>query len=167
MVGQTLDLTNFAARSGSTVLAVQRRARILRSRLAELRLEPGDVLLLLERADAMERLRADPDVVLMEWSASEVPLVGRAPLALAILAAVVLPAAFELVPIVITALLGALAVIATGCLNFRQAARAIDSRIILMIATALALGKALEATGGAAFLAGGVLELLTGPRPGP
>ena len=40
MVGQTLDLTNFAARSGCTVLAVQRRARILRSRLAELRLEP-------------------------------------------------------------------------------------------------------------------------------
>jgi di/tricarboxylate transporter len=162
MVGQTLDLTNFAARSGCTVLAVQRRARILRSRLAELLLEPGDVLLLLERADAMERLRADPDVVLMEWSASEVPLVSRAPVALAILAAVVLPAAFELVPIVITALLGVLALVATGCLNFRQAARAIDSRIILMIATALALGKALEATGGAAFFAHGVLHLLAG-----
>ncbi|MGH6943946.1 MAG: SLC13 family permease, partial [Geminicoccaceae bacterium] len=93
MVGQTLDLTNFAARSGCTVLAVQRRVRILRSRLAELRLEPGDVLLLLERADAMERLRADPDIVLMEWSAREVPLVGRAPVALIILAGVVLPAA--------------------------------------------------------------------------
>ncbi|MGH6943880.1 MAG: SLC13 family permease, partial [Geminicoccaceae bacterium] len=79
-----------------------------------------------------------------------------------ILAGVVLPAALELVPIVITALLGALALIATGCLNFRQAARAIDARIILMIATALALGKALEATGGAAFVAGVVLDLLAG-----
>lgn len=166
MVGQTLDLTNFAARSGCTVLAVQRRARILRSRLAELPLEPGDVLLLLERADAMERLRTDPDVVLMEWSASQVPLIGRAPLALAILAAVVLPAAFELVPIMITAVIGAFALIVTGCLNFRQALRAIDSRIILMIATALALGKALEATGGAAYLAGGVLTLLAGASAG-
>ena len=162
MVGQTLDLTNFAARSGCTVLAVQRRARILRSRLAELRLEPGDVLLLLERADAMERLRADPDIVLMEWSASAVPLVSRAPIAIMILAAVVLPAAFDLVPIVITAVLGALALVATGCLNYRQAMRAIDPRIILLIASALALGKALEATGGAAFIAGTVLHLLAG-----
>jgi di/tricarboxylate transporter len=162
MVGSTLDLTNFSARTGCTVLAVQRRARILRARLQELRLEPGDVLLLLAGSDAIEGLRADPDVVLMEWSASAMPAVRRAPVALAILAGVVLPAAFNLVPIVITALIGALACIATGCLNVRQASRAIDPRIILMIAAALGLGKALEATGGAAFVAGTVLDLLTG-----
>jgi di/tricarboxylate transporter len=39
--------------------------------------------------------------------------------------------------------------IATGCLNPRQAARAVDLRIYLLIGSALALGTALQTTGGA------------------
>jgi di/tricarboxylate transporter len=165
MIGQTLDLTNFPARSRCTVLGIQRRARMLRTRLHELRLEPGDVLLLVGRQSSMERLRADPDVLLMEWSASEIPLVAKAPVAAAIFAAVVLPAALDLVPIVITALLGVFALVATGCLNIRQAARAVDRQIVLIIASALALGSALQATGGAAYLAGLVLWVMEGAPP--
>jgi di/tricarboxylate transporter len=137
----------------------------LRTRLHELRLEPGDVLLLVGRQSSMEGLRADPDVLLMEWSASEMPLVAKAPVAAAIFAAVVLPAALDLVPIVITALLGVFALVATGCLNIRQAARAVDRQIVLIIASALALGSALQATGGAAYLAGLVLWVMEGAPP--
>jgi di/tricarboxylate transporter len=165
MVGQTLELTNFPARSQCTVLGIQRRARMLRTRLHELRLEPGDVLLLVGRQNAMERLRGDPDVLLMEWSASEMPLVAKAPLAAAIFAMVVLPAALDLVPIVITALLGVFALVATGCLNIRQAARAVDRQIVLIIAAAIALGSALEATGAAAYVAALVLGLMKGAPP--
>jgi di/tricarboxylate transporter len=166
MIGQTLELTNFPGRSQCNVLGIQRRARMLRTRLHELRLEPGDVLLLVGRQQAMERLRGDPDVLLMEWSASEMPLVAKAPLAAAIFAMVVLPAALDLMPIVITALLGVFALVATGCLNIRQAARAVDRQIVLIIAAALALGSALEATGGAAYLAGLVLQAMEGAPPG-
>jgi di/tricarboxylate transporter len=165
IIGQTLELTNFPARSQCTVLGIQRRARMLRTRLHELRLEPGDVLLLVGRQDALERLRADPDVLLMEWSASEMPLVSKAPVAAAIFAAIVLPAALDLVPIVITALLGVVALVATGCLNIRQAARAVDRQIVLIIASALALGTALEATGGAAYVAMLVLRAMEGASP--
>jgi di/tricarboxylate transporter len=165
MIGQTLELTNFPARSQCTVLGIQRRARMLRTRLHELRLEPGDVLLLVGRQDALERLRADPDVLLMEWSASEMPLVSKAPVAAVIFAAIVLPAALDLVPIVITALFGVVALVATGCLNIRQAARAVDRQIVLIIASALALGTALEATGGAAYVAMLVLRAMEGASP--
>lgn len=165
IAGQTLEFTNFPARSHCTVLGIQRRARMLRTRLGELRLAPGDVLLLLGFSDQIERLRADPDVLLMEWSASEMPMFRRAPLAAAIFAGVVLPAAFGLVPIVVTALLGVLALVATGCLNIRQAARAVDRQIVLIIASALGLGVALEATGGAAYLAGLVLGAMAGAPP--
>ena len=165
MIGQTLELTNFPARSQCTVLGIQRRARMLRTRLHELRLEPGDVLLLVGRQDAIDRLRADPDVLLMEWSASEMPLVSKAPVAAAIFAAIVLPAALDLVPIVITALFGVVALVATGCLNIRQAARAVDREIVLIIASALALGTALEATGGAAYVAMLVLDAMEGASP--
>jgi di/tricarboxylate transporter len=165
MIGQTLELTNFPGRSQCTVLGIQRRARMLRTRLHELRLEPGDVLLLVGRQDAIERLRADHDVLLMEWSASEMPLVSKAPVAAAIFAAIVLPAALDLVPIVITALFGVVALVATGCLNIRQAARAVDRQIVLIIASALALGTALEATGGAAYVAMMVLDAMAGASP--
>ena len=165
MIGQTLELTNFPARSQCTVLGIQRRARMLRTRLHELRLEPGDVLLLVGRQDAIDQLRADPDVLLMEWSASEMPLVRKAPVAAAIFAAIVLPAALDLVPIVITSLFGVVALVAAGCLNIRQAARAVDRQIVLIIASALALGAALETTGGAAYLAMLVLQAMEGASP--
>lgn len=165
MVGQTLDLSNFRARSACDVLGIQRRARMLRTRLADLRFEAGDVLLLVGREAAIESLRADPDVLLMEWSATEMPLVSHAPAAAAIFLAVVVPAALDLVPIVVTALLGVVAIVLTGCLNIRQAARAVDRRIVLVIASAMALGTALEATGGAAWLALSMLELLAGTSP--
>jgi di/tricarboxylate transporter len=165
MIGQTLELTNFPARSRCTVLGIQRRARMLRTRLHELRLEPGDVLLLVGRQDAIDQLRADPDVLLMEWSASEMPMVSKAPIAAAIFAAIVLPAALDVVPIVITALTGVVALVATGCLNIRQAARAVDREIVLLVAAALALGTALEATGGAAYIAMLVLLAMEGASP--
>ncbi len=162
MVGQTLELTNFQQRSRCIVLGIERRARMLRTRLHELRLEPGDVLLLVGRQGNIEQLRADPDVLPMEWSASEMPLVHKAPIAAAIFAGIVLPAALDLVPIVVTALVGVIALIATGCLNVRQAARAVDRQIVLIIAAALALGTALEATGAAAYLAELVLSATAG-----
>ena len=162
MVGQTLELTNFQERTRCTVLGIERRARMLRTRLHELRLEPGDVLLLVGRQAAIERLRTDPDVLPMEWSASDMPMVHKAPLAAAIFAAIVLPAALDLLPIVVTALLGVIALIATGCLNIRQAARAVDRQIVLIIAASLGLGTALEATGAAAYLASVVLGATAG-----
>jgi di/tricarboxylate transporter len=101
----------------------------------------------------------------MEWSASEMPLVRKAPLTAIIFAAIVVPAALDLVPIVVTAMLGILALILTGCLNVRQAARAVDRQIVLIIASSLALGSALEATGGAAYLAMLVLQAMQGAPP--
>ena len=166
IIGQTLEFTNLPARSHCTVLGIQRRARMLRTRLGELRLQPGDVLLLLGLSDDIERLRGDPDILVMEWSASEMPLVRKAPLAALIFAAVVAPAALDLVPIVVTALLGVLALVLTGCLNVRQAARAVDRQIVLIIASSLALGTALEATGAAAYLAHLVLVAMAGAPPG-
>ncbi|MEK9660462.1 MAG: SLC13 family permease [Alphaproteobacteria bacterium] len=50
-------------------------------------------------------------------------------------------------------------------LNIRQAGRAIDRRVVLLVAAALALGTALQATGGAGFLAGALLAALGDAAP--
>ena len=77
--------------------------------------------------------------------------------ALLIFALTVGTAATGLLPIVIATLLGALLMIATGCISVQQAARAIDRRIYLLVGTAFAMALPLQATGGAQFIAHGVV----------
>jgi di/tricarboxylate transporter len=55
--------------------------------------------------------------------------------------------------------------IAAGVLNIRQAAAAIDRTIVMTIATALALGAALQETGGAVFIANNLLGALSDLGP--
>jgi di/tricarboxylate transporter len=77
----------------------------------------------------------------------------RAPLALAILAATVLAAATEWLSPPLAFLFGAVAMVATRCIDVEQAYRSIDLRIFVMIAGVIPLGIAMENTGTAALLA--------------
>lgn len=158
--GQTPEQLRFSRRHGVKLLGVQRRSRMVRKRLTEIRLEPGDVLLIQGEESAIRALRGNPDIILMEWSAEDLPATSLTQRAVAIFLLAVGAAAFGLVPIVVAAVCGAAAMIATGCLTMRQAAGAIDRTIVLMIAVALALGVSLEHTGGAPWLAGGLLAVL-------
>lgn len=86
------------------------------------------------------------------------PMLAAARRALIIFAAVIILAATSLLPIVVAVFAGATAMIGLGCLNVRQAFRAVDMRIVLLVATSLALGTALQETGGAAFIAMGIVS---------
>jgi di/tricarboxylate transporter len=152
MVGRNLEQIGFRYAYHCVVLGIRRRARMIRARMTEIRLEPGDVLLVQGQPDDVQALQASRDVVLMEWSRHELPAAHRVKRALIIFAAVVGLAALGIMPIVITALAGAAAMVALDVLNLRQAARAVDGKIVTMIAAALALGVAMQETGGATFL---------------
>jgi di/tricarboxylate transporter len=133
--------------------------------MSEIRLEAGDVVLILGPRDSVRGLRTNRDVLLLEWSAIELPEVHFAGRARLIFAATILAGASGAVPIVIAALAGAAAMIPAGCLNIRQASRAFDRRIYLLIAAAIAMAESLEATGGAAVLAHGVVNAMGGAGP--
>jgi len=153
LIGRNLRQIGFHFHTGCVVLGVQRRSRMLRAGMDDIRLEAGDVLLVHGPRDQVRALRNSRDVLLMEWSAHEVAVHRRSRRALAIFAAVVALAATGVLPIVIAAALGAAAMVAAGCLNLHQAMRAVDRRVVFLVAAALAMGAALQATGGAAFLA--------------
>ena len=153
MIGRPLAEIGFHYQTGCLVLGVQRRSRMLRSNLDAIRLEVGDVLLLLGPRERVHDLRADANVVLLERSARELAARRKAPLAGAVFAGVVVLATTGALPLVMVALLGAVSMLAAGCLNPAQAARAIDRRVALLIPAALAMGAALAATGGAEWLA--------------
>jgi di/tricarboxylate transporter len=159
LVGLSLELTNFEARNNVRVVGIQRRARMLRARMKTIRLDAGDILLVRGTGPAVRQLGADPDVVLLGGSTDNLPRRDRVPAALVIFAGILLPPALGLLPIVITAMAGALALLATDCVNLRQAARALDGSVYLTIAAAIGLGTALEATGGATMVASLIAHL--------
>ncbi|MFD1694656.1 SLC13 family permease [Roseibium aestuarii] len=165
LMGRTLLQSGFHAETGCVVMGIQRRSRMPRMAMNDIRLEAGDVLLVGGDADQVARLRGNRDVLLLDWSQAEVPRRRFAPRALVIFLLVLSLAATGLVPIVVTSVTGVFAMIASGCLNIRQAMRAIDSRIFMLVGSSMAGALALEASGGAEFLATSMVALLKGASP--
>ncbi len=159
LVGRTLAHTSYSVPPGTVVLAVRRSSRMARDGVADIRLEPGDVLLILGEPQDLRSLRDQRDVLPLEWSSHELPKTEKAGIARLIFLAVVAAAATQLLPIAHAAIAGASLMVATGCLRPRQAARAVDFRIFLLAGSSFALAGALEVTGGADMIAAGAVWL--------
>ena len=152
LIGRSVAQIGFHAQTNCVILGIERRSRMIRTQMNTIRLEAGDVLLILGDIKDIRALRADRDILLLEWSMQGLPDQRNARVAALIFAAVIAFTASGLAPIAVSAIAGATAMVAAGCLNVRQAARAIDRRIYLLIGASLAMGVALERTGGAAFI---------------
>ncbi len=164
-VGRTVQGANIRFTEGVVVMGVQRNSRMQHREFRDIRLEPDDTLLIGGTVDAINRLRSSRDLLLLEWSAAAVPMRRFAPRAIAIFALVVFAASTGILPIMVASLAGVFAMFAASCLNIRQAARTFDGRIFMLVAAALAGAVALEKTGGASYLANGVVTLFEGQSP--
>ncbi len=152
LIGRSVAQISFHAQTNCVILGIERRSRMIRTQMNTIRLEAGDVLLILGDLKDIRALRSDRDILLLEWSMQGLPDQRNANIAALIFASVIAITASGLAPIAVSAIAGATAMVAFGCLNVRQAARAIDRRIYLLIGASLAMGVALERTGGAHFL---------------
>ena len=165
MIDRTLPQIGFRYKTQCIVLGIRRRARMIRQQLTAMRLEAGDVLLVQGQPNDVAALKGNRDVVLLEWSAEDLPALDHAKRATTIFLAVIVLAASGVMPVVIAALSGAVAMVATGVLNLRQAFRAIDPKIVTAIAAALAMSVALLETGGAEYLAHGMVGAVSDAPP--
>ncbi len=154
MIGRTIGQIGFHYQTNCVILGVERRSRMIRTEISSIRLEAGDVLLILGPLENVRTLRMDRDVLLMETSMTGLPAPRNAILSGVIFIIVVALAATGTLPIGISAICGVFAMLAIGCLNIRQAARAFDRRIYLLIGSSLAMGHVLEKTGGAVLIGG-------------
>lgn len=154
MIGRTIGQIGFHYQTNCVILGVERRSRMIRTEISSIRLEAGDVLLILGPLEHVRTLRMDRDVLIMEASMTALPAPRNAILAGVIFIIVVAFAATGTLPIGIAAIIGVFVMLAIGCLNIRQAARAFDRRIYLLIGSSLAMGHVLEETGGAALIGG-------------
>jgi di/tricarboxylate transporter len=120
--------------------------------IGEVFLRAGDIVLVQGSAASLDEIKRLGNVLVVDGSMA-LPHTSKAPVASLIVISVVAAAAFGLLPIGTAALCGVLAMIISGCLNWRSALGALDRRLIIVIVTSLALGRALTATGGTQYIA--------------
>jgi len=153
--GSTLSNYRFTDRYGLVTLAIHRTGRHLNriyDRIGELRLMVGDILLVQGPREQIAELKKGTDMLVLD-STMDLPFSQKAPLAMSIMTGIILTAAFGILPIAISAPCGALLMILTGCLSWRDATSALSAQVILIVAASLALGTAMLKTGGATYLA--------------
>ncbi len=157
-VGHTLKELQFRSRYGATVLALWHGNRSVRTDQADLPLQHGDSMLAYGPDRAIARLQDDPDfLVLRAPSDAERSVRSRqAGLALIITAAALLISAMNWLPIHEAMLIGAVAMVLSGCLKMEEAYRAVDWRAVFLIAGMASVSTAMLKTG-AADLIGGML----------
>jgi di/tricarboxylate transporter len=160
LAGSTLRATRFGDWHDVMIVGLHRREGRLpqgREDIAEVPLRMGDVLLVQGTDEAIRKLKSRARLLVLDQS-YDVPRTAHAAIALAILAGVVFAAALKLAPIAIAALAGVALMILTRCMDWKDAAAALSMKVVLIVASSLALGVALEVTGATVWLASSFVE---------
>jgi di/tricarboxylate transporter len=164
LVGQTLGALDFRTRHRVTVLAVRHRGAPLTANLAAQPLDFGDTLLVGgDWADLGQLWDDRENFVLLTVPAEyqeRLPARQRAPVAVGILVAMVAVMALELLPNAATALLAALAMLASGCVGLEAIYRIISWKTVVLIAGMLPLATALTKTGATVLMAHALVTAL-------
>ena len=145
-----LDL---AARYGIHLIAVHRKDASIEDIGDDFQLQFGDVLLVEGTPAQIKRFCDNGDLLAITDGKAPANRHGKAPIALATIAGVMLLAAFNVMPIEGLAMIGAAVVIATGCIRSDEAWKAIEWPIIVLIFGMLALSIAMRDSGLADLLA--------------
>jgi di/tricarboxylate transporter len=160
LVGSSIREARFRARYGAAVIAVHRHGEKIEGRIGDIVLRPGDTLLLEAASGFAEAFVNSPDFYLVssvEDSAS--PRFEHGLRALLILAAVVVASVFNLVPLTLAAVAGAIAMILFRCISVGEARQAVNWGVVVMIAASLGIGVALETSGAANQVADGLISV--------
>ncbi|NCO52416.1 MAG: SLC13 family permease [Deltaproteobacteria bacterium] len=160
LVGKTLREVRFSATHGLSVLAIWRQGRPVVKKVDLVTLRFGDLLLMQGPERRMIHLGKEHDFLLLGGVTPSPYRPQKAPLAIAILLATVLLAASGLLPIMLSATLGALVLVLSRCMTVKEAYESINWSIIVLIAGTLPLGLAMENSGAANFLADQIIALI-------
>lgn len=157
LAGRTLKELDFRRGYQAAVVGIHRAGEPVRAKLGSVPLRAGDTLLVLADEDFRDRWRDRPEFLLIAHSGGLAPASTRqAWIVGAVLTAIVLANLAGWLPILHGALLGAFALLGLRVLTGSEARQAVDLDVVVLIAAAFGLGRALEATG----LAGAAAEII-------
>jgi di/tricarboxylate transporter len=132
--------------------------------VGDVRLSVGDVLLVQGSREQIAEIKRGGELLVLD-ATTDLPVSKRAPLALLVMAGIIVVAALGFLPIAISAVCGVLLMLVTRCLSWRDAAGALSTPVILIVVASLALGTALLKTGGADYLAQLFVSVSVGASP--
>jgi len=158
LVRESLASTNFRQRYDATVLAIRRGDELFRQRMDDVTLRVGDTLLVQGPAESIDRLNSNPNFIVAQEVERPDFRESKTPVAIGIVAAVVLGAALTPVHIASAALAGALGMVLSGCLKPAEIYDAVQWDVVFLLAGVIPLGIALERTGGATLIADLVVQ---------
>ena len=148
LIGRTIREGRVRSTYDAVVIAVARNGERLRMKIGDITLEPGDTLLLEASRDFAEHQRSNRDFYLVSAVSNFTPpRHDQAWIACTVLAAMVLGATLELVPMVAAALVAAAVVVAMKCISSDEARQSIEWESLLLIAASFGLARAMEKTG--------------------
>lgn len=153
--GTTLKHVRFAERYGLITLALHhagKRFEPLTTEVGDILLKIGDVLLVQGPRENIIKHKRSGELLVLD-ATTDIPFTRKAPLAVALMLGIVICAASGFLPIAISASCGALIMILTGCLSWRDATRALSVQVIMIVAASLAMGVSILKTGAADYLA--------------
>lgn len=160
LLGKSIKEGQFRKVYGAAVIAVARNGERLRMKIGDIVLRPGDTLLLEAPPRFTEQQRNSRDFFLVSpIDDTGPPRHERAPLAIGIAGGMVALATFGVLSMLKAAMLAALVMIITRCCSIRAARRAIEWEVLIVIAAAFGVGRALESTGAAGTLAQSLIDL--------
>ncbi|MEQ8467536.1 SLC13 family permease [Coleofasciculus sp. E1-EBD-02] len=159
LAGSTLKDFRFRQRYNLTVLAIRRGQEFVRERLGKVPLRFGDLLLVQGPKQSFVGLQNSRDLLVFEQRDMESLRREKAGIAVAIGVGVVLVAAFDLFPILVSALAGVVLMVVTGCLKPGEVYSAVRWDIIFLLAGLIPLGIAMENSGTTKWLADNLVSL--------
>ncbi len=159
LLGKTARDLNLRWRYGINLLGVARQGTRIWERLGSITFRAGDVLLLQGRQGAISESLTQLGCLPLAPRFLRLGQPRRIFLALVILVTAVLVSSFNLVPIQISLVGAALAMVVTGIISLKQAYHSIELPIIILLGAMIPVGEALDATGGAELIGRGLLFL--------
>lgn len=172
LIGLTIREAEFRKRYNAAVVAVHRNGERLTNKIGSIALEPGDTLLLQTRNEFVEAHRNSRDFYLVSRvGARAARRHDRALMSVLLFAGLIVWLTVsslwpDLLPIgevtqrnikPIAALAIVLGMIVTRCMTTSEARSSIDLQVILTIGAAIGLGRSLQQSGAAQWLADGII----------
>lgn len=163
LVGKTLKEAQFRSRYQAAVVAIHRAGHRLNAKPGEVELRAGDTLLLLADPGFRNRWRDRNDFLLVGQLGGTPPgITKKAWFVGVVMLLVVFVAGGGLLPMLEASLLAAVALVMFGVLTASEARSAVDLDVIVMVAASFGLGAAMENSGLADMLAGGLIGAFDG-----
>ena len=159
LVGSTLKEAGFRSAYQAAVLGIHRSGQMLDGRLGTQTIRLGDTLVIVSDPGFRERWRDRADFLLIANLNGTPPTTsGRGWIPLVLLLATVTLAATDVLPILQGSLIAAVLIVLTKTLSPLEARRAVDVEVIIVIASAFGLASAMQSSGLASVIAGGLVD---------